>query len=579
MQRTTSIETLPPDVAAEIAAGEVIERPASAVKELVENAIDAGATAITVEIEAGGVRLIRVTDDGCGMTEEDLARSIQRHATSKLRRASDLARISTLGFRGEALPSMVAAADVEIRSAMRGSPGGATLEARNGTPAEPRAAGVPVGTSVTLRDLFGRQPARRAFLKTASGETARVAALVSRFALAYPAVRFTLVVDGRRTLETAGSGDPRDVAGRVLGAATAARLLDVQPHDGDPSIDITGLVSPPDMTRPSRSGMALFLNGRWIESRRLIYAAESAYETLLHGGRHPIVILDLRLPPEEVDVNVHPAKAEVRFRRESVVFSAVHRAVRGTLLATAPVPRIGDRGQGTGNRDEGDGASVVVTPSFWPAGLGFDETPAPDRGGAPAAVARPVMPVLRVIGQMGTTYIIAEAPDGMYLIDQHAAHERVLYERFLTQRAEKAPEVQGLLDPVVVDLTAAQAAVVVSESERLAELGFDVAPFGDRALAVRAIPSALRGDPATTVTRLLDALAEPEAVSPEGADRVTMTLACHAAVRAGMTLSLEEMRETVRLLEQCRSPRTCPHGRPTMMHLSADTLDREFRRR
>ena len=568
------IVVLPPDVAAQIAAGEVIERPASAVKELVENALDAGATAITVEVERGGLQSIRVTDDGCGMSAEELSLAIQRHATSKLRCADDLRGVLTLGFRGEALPSMAAAADLTIRSRPHATPAGAVLEVRDGVPLPPRPAGGPPGTAVTLRDLFARQPARRKFLRTPSGETAAVAQILSHMALAYPQVRFALAVDGRRTFETTGSGDLREAAGRVFGAAAARRMLEVRGDDLDPAVRVGGLAGPPDLSRATRAAIALFVNGRWVQSRRLTYAVESAYETLLTSGRHPIAVIDLRLPPEDLDVNVHPAKAEVRFRDERAVFAALQTAVRRAVVGDAPVPQLGASIPDA--EPDAPPSAMAGTPSLWPAAPPASSSEAAPPSGPP----RPSMPPLRVIGQMGTTYVIAEGPDGMYLIDQHAAHERVLYERLLEQQRARAVEAQGLLAPQTVETTPAQAAVFGAAAERLAELGFDIAPFGERTLVIRAVPAVLgKRDAARAVAEFLDALAEPESGQSIGADRATMTLACHAAVRAGMALALDEMRELVQLLERCQAPRTCPHGRPTMMHLSAAALDREFRRR
>jgi DNA mismatch repair protein MutL len=402
-----------------------------------------------------------------------------------------------------------------------------------------------------------------------------VAQVVSHFALAYPQVRFTLTVDARRTFESSGSGDLREVAGRVFGTGVAARLLELRGYDPGLTMHITGLVGAPDLSRPSRTGIGIFVNGRWVQSRRLVFAVESAYETLLGSGRHPVAVVDLRLPPEDLDVNVHPAKAEVRFRDERAVFAALRHAVRAAVVAQAPIPQL-RTADPSPEPDDGPAADAPAPLTLWATAAPASPTPQ----AAPVRPARPAMPLLRVIGQMGTTYIIAEGPDGMYLIDQHAAHERVLYERILAQQAQRAVEVQGLLAPATVELTPTQAAVFGAAAGRLAELGFDIAPFGELALAVRALPAVLSGrDAVREVTALLDALAVPETAAEAGADRATMTLACHAAVRAGMTLAHDEMRELIRLLEQCASPRTCPHGRPTMMHLSAATLDREFRRR
>ena len=560
------IVVLPPDVAAEIAAGEVIERPASAVKELIENALDAGATTIAVEIERGGLQLIRVTDDGCGMTAEELALAVRRHATSKLRTADDLRGVLTLGFRGEGLPSMAAASELLIRSRVPGSDAGAAIEVLDGVPRQPRPAAGPPGTSVSVQDLFGRQPARRKFLRSQGAETAQVAQLVSMLALAYPQVRLSLTVDGRRTLETAGSGDLRDAAARVFGVSAATRLLELG-GTLDREVHVSGLVSPADLTRPSRSGMAVFINGRWVQSRRLLYAIESAYESMLPGGRHPLAVVDVRLPPEDLDVNVHPAKAEVRFRDERAVFAAVQAAVRRVVSGASPVPHVGELPELS--------AEPPVQRELLPPGQ--PEPAAPTGAAIAPSAPRPIMPALRVIGQMGTTYVIAEGPEGMYLIDQHAAHERVLYERILAQRAASAPEAQGLLAPIVLELTPPQAGVLGGAGDELRRLGFEIDSFGDGAVVVRAVPAVLGSrEVGRAVAELLDALGEPETAPV--ADRAPMTLACHAAVRAGMTLSQEEMRELVRLLEGCAAPRTCPHGRPTTMHLSAAALDREFRR-
>jgi DNA mismatch repair protein MutL len=564
------IVVLPPDVAAEIAAGEVIERPASVVKELIENALDAGATAITVEIERAGLDLIRVTDDGCGMTADELALAVQRHATSKLRCADDLRGIVTLGFRGEGLPSMAAAADLTIRSRVRESAGAWQIEVIDAQVRQPKPTGGPAGTSVSVRDLFARQPARRKFLRTPSGETAQIAQVVTQCALAYPQIRFALTVDGRRTFETSGSADLRDVAARVFGVAAAARLLVVGGGDLDRIVHVSGLVSPPDLSRPTRAGISVFVNGRWVQSRRLVYAIESAYETLLGSNRHPLAVIDVRLPPEELDVNVHPTKAEVRFREERAVFGAIYQAVRSVVSVEAPVPQLSAFPAIEPPSTEGE------TPSSAPLLWDFQQEPPPSAAPTPAP-PRPTVPLMRVIGQMGTTYIIAEGPEGMYLIDQHAAHERVLYERILTQQAASTPEVQGLLAPAVLETTPTQSTVFAGAGDALRNLGFDIEPFGDGALAVRAVPAVLAGrDISRTLADLLDALAAPDTAPV--ADRAPMTLACHAAVRAGMSMSLDEMRELVRLLETCDSPRTCPHGRPTMMHLSAAALDREFRR-
>jgi DNA mismatch repair protein MutL len=560
------IRVLPPEVAARIAAGEVVERPASVVKELVENALDAGATRIGVQIEQGGIALIRVTDDGCGIPVEELPLALERHATSKLEPDGDLFAIATLGFRGEALPSIAAAADVEIVTRVAGAAAGAALRTRDGRAEPLRPAAAPVGTTVTVRGLFARQPARRKFLRTPAGEAAQVAQVVSHYALAYPEVAFTLSVDGRRALVSPGSGDPREAAAAVYGARTAAALLDV--HAEAAGIVVRGLVAPPHFARASRAHISLFVNRRWVQHRRLAYAVESAYETLLQSGRHPLAVIDLSLNPAEVDVNVHPAKAEVRFRAEGEVFRVVQQAVRRTLMEASPVPTAWP------------GVPVSPEPGIWrlpePETLPRPVAPPPPRQ---AGATRLVLPALRVVGQVAATYVVAEGPAGMYLIDQHAAHERVLYERIRARRGHGTPEVQPLLEPLVLEPTPVQAAALEAYRAELAALGFALEPFGERAVLIRAVPAELAGrDAARAVAEYLDAVSA-DSPPPDRAERAVMTLACHAAIRAGKTLTLEEMRELVRLLEACESPQSCPHGRPTMVHVSAAALEREFGRR
>ncbi len=567
------IRVLSPDVAARIAAGEVVERPASVVKELVENALDAGASRVSVEITGGGLELIRVTDDGSGIEPEDLATAFQRHATSKLSDDSDLMRVQTLGFRGEALPSIAAVADVELISRPPHSEGALRLSLENGVPGDVEEKGAAIGTSVTARKLFGRLPARRKFLRTPGSEASACAAAVTHYALAFPGVRFSMTVDGRQSFATPGSGDLRDAAASVYGLDVAAELIPVRRSECE--IAVQGLIGPPHLTRSNRSYISLFVNRRWIQNRRLTFAVEEAYQGMLMIGRHPIAVLNITLPPEEVDVNVHPTKAEVRFRDESAVFREVQRAVREALVAQSPVPA------GVAPSADLGLSAQPWTPPLWERGV---------RSAVPAAVAAPfapqvggptpaqALPVLRVIGQFGNIYIITEGPEGMYLIDQHAAHERVLYERFCTARAGHKPDAQGLLDPVTVDVPPRLLALVGEQEEALAEHGFALEHFGENSLLVRGLPAALsRGDVRENVSRFLDVLSSEE--EGDRRDRVAMSLACHGAIRAGKQLNTEEMRDLVLQLEATESPNTCPHGRPTIVHMSADALARGFGRR
>jgi len=572
-----SIRILPPEVASRIAAGEVVERPSSIVKELVENALDAGATRVSVEANEGGVALIRVVDDGCGIEPNELPLAFSRHATSKLQDDHDLGAIRTLGFRGEALPSIAAVAEVEAVSRQHDSPKAARVRLSFGELQEQGAAGSAPGTSFSVKSLFREQPARLKFLRTPGAEASQIGSVVSHYALAYPEVAFTLRLDGRETFATTGSGSRREAAAGVYGRDVAASMLEAS--DEAEGCRVEALFTPPHITRANRGYITLFINRRWVRSRSLAYAVEEAYSGLLQTGRFPIAVVNLQLPPEEVDVNVHPAKAEVRLRNERAVFSLVQRPIRRALSGLAPV---GSELKAGWPRPAPSATSYVFPPSAQPDAplqsqlLPPEVSPSFGRAEAPLAAS---LPIMRPLGQAGTTYVIAEGPAGLYLVDQHAAHERVLYERFMTALMASRAASQPLLAPVLLELTPAQASLVTSLAPSLQEHGFDVAPFGHGGYVLRAAPADLRrDDPARAFGELLDLLTRED--SPADArHRVAASLACHAAVRAGQTLAMEEMRDLLQQLEACDTPQTCPHGRPTMLHLSSDELARRFSRK
>ena len=426
-----------------------------------------------------------------------------------------------------------------------------------------------------MRNLFRNVPARLKFLKSASTENGHISNLVSQYSLAFPEVRFTLIVDGRTTFRSPGSGSLREVLGAVYGLDVAKAMLMIEAkEDADPLLPrVTGFISPISLTRASRSYLSFFVNRRWVQSRMATYALEEAYHGLLMTGRHPIAVINISLLPQEVDVNVHPTKNEVRFRNERDIFSAVQKAVRATLTAQAPMPTLDTLPQ----PQPAPAAPTERLPAF-------DVRPGEAVAKSPVAVppsAEPVaksLPILRVVGQLANTYVIAEGPDGMYLIDQHAAHERVLFERIRNQRSRRAVEVQGLLQPVPVELTVRQQELLELQSEALSEYGFGIEHFGERTYLVRSVPAVLSGqNVAQSLVEVLDFLAEGE--KGDRREEIAISLACHGAVRAGQALSHEEMRDLIRQLEQASQPRTCPHGRPTMIHLSASQLEKGFGRR
>ena len=554
-----TIRVLPHDVVSKIAAGEVIERPASVVKELIENSLDAGATEIAVEARGGGVELMKVSDNGSGIPAAELELAFRRHATSKIGALDDLEKVSSLGFRGEALPSIAAVAEMELLTMASSDEVGSHVLLREGEVVSRDSRARPGGTTVTVRRLFRYFPARLKFLKSVSTENGHIAHLLSQYALAFPEVRFSLVLDGRTSLRTTGSGDLREVIGEVYGSEPARSMLAVDRKEGQ--ISVGGLVSPPSLARSNRNALSFFVNRRWVRSPLLTRATEEAYRGLLMEGRHPIAVIDLSLPAAELDVNIHPAKAQVKFSQEQALFAVVRRAVEEALART-PVARP---------------AAATFTP-----GSGQWQSPRMIMDTEPVFIVShlPAMelPLLRVVGQVANTYVIAEGPDGLYLIDQHAAHERILYDRILSQWSQKEVEVQGLLQPITLELSPREEETLKAGREVLASFGFAIEPFGDRSYLVRSIPALTAGaNVVEMVGALLDDLAGKEGPAA-WEERIAHSLSCHGSIRAGQQLSNDEMRELIKQLEQTKQPRTCPHGRPTMMHLSSHQLEKEFGR-
>ncbi len=585
------IRVLPERVASQIAAGEVVERPASVVKELVENAIDAGASGIEVEVQAGGKRFIRVVDDGCGVPSGEVELAFHRHATSKLATAEDLERITTLGFRGEALASIAAVSRMTFATRAADEAVGSLLRLEGGEIQTRRQMGRPPGTAVTVENLFFNVPARRKFLRTDRTERRHIDRWVTRYAMAYPGLRFTLSHGDQQALQSPGSGALRDVVAAVYGPEIGERTLSIvsDRRDDGSDIHVSGLVAPPSFHRANRTYISIFVNGRWVKDASLTYAITQGYHRLLPTGRHPLAVVMVDLPPGDVDVNVHPTKAEVRFRDGDAVFRAVQRAVRRTLLERAPVPEA--RGRGDGGEGAGPGwpGGEGVGGGAWGrrerlAGLGRRERSG-DRQlrfgtDVSAATEGESIPPLRVIGQLGATYIVAEGPEGMVLLDQHAAHERVLFEELLGQRERAEVASQALLEPALVELGPEAADVLEEHSGALARLGFEVEPFGGSTMLVRSLPTIVaEGDPDRVLEDVAAALlAGDEPLGAPVEETVARRVCKQAAVKAGQVLDRVEMEGLIRALEQCESPRTCPHGRPTMIRLSVKQLAREFGR-
>ena len=553
-----------PALAARIAAGEVIERPASVVKELIENALDAGAAAIRVEVDGGGLDRLAVIDDGSGIAADQVELAFARHATSKLASLEDLESIATLGFRGEALPSIAAVSSVTLRTRQASAPSGVQVTLREGTAFERRTIGLPNGTSIEVRELFSNLPARRKFLKGAQAELSAIHQVVLHYAIAYPGVRMTLVTEGRTVLSTAGARDLGETLACLYGVELIHHLVSV---DGERhGLRVHGLVSHVGYTKATRAQQSFFVNGRWVRNRVLHVALEEAYHGLLMGGRHPVGVLFIQAPPGDLDINVHPAKTEIRFLREREVFGAIRHAVTSAINAQSSVVPPANGSDSHNEQEHEQVALPVDVPGSAPQ---QSSIVAPSRA----------MPTLRVLGQAGSLFIIAEGPDGVYMVDQHAAHERVLFDDLCAQAARSLVPSQSLLEPLLCEVGASAMEVVVDESLLLERMGFSVEPFGAGTCRVRAVPTLLAGGPiGETLQSLLEDLAQGKA-HEERRDQLLASMSCKAAVKAGQTLSMEEMRYLVQRLESTSRPRTCPHGRPTMILLSTTDLERQFGRR
>ncbi|NMC53584.1 MAG: DNA mismatch repair endonuclease MutL [Chloroflexi bacterium] len=591
-----AIHILPDEVASQIAAGEVVERPASVVKELFENALDAGAGQIDIHIEQSGKRLIEISDDGAGIPADELSLAVMRHATSKMRSADDLFAIRTLGFRGEALASVASVSRFSLTSRPTSQAVGAVLKVDGGKGAKMEPVGAPEGTVVRVEDLFYNVPARLKFLKQDATERNAINALVTRYAIAYPSTRVRLTHDGQLVLQTSGKGDRREVLANLYGVELAKNMLEVTfQEDG---MRLSGFISPVAVTRSNRKEITFFVNGRWVQDAALSRALLNGYQNLIMVGRYPLAMLFLDVPPEEVDVNVHPAKAEVRFRSSDKVFGTVQRAVRRGLLAYSPVPNLSIGGWG-GERaayfparsnqsaldwnqvgmeqepvEAGSSDSTEVSPALFQAGAS-----APESGPQPRLPAAN-MPILRLVGQVGATYLVAEGPDGLYLIDQHAAHERVLFEKFMQRRASGLAA-QRLLEAETIQLSPAQASLMESQLELLQQLGFEIEPFGPNLFRVSAIPALLAGSDVQSAVRVVveDFEEDETPLQAEVEAKLVARICKRSAVKGGQTLSTAEQQTLLRDLEACVNPRTCPHGRPTMIHLSVDLLEKQFGRK
>jgi DNA mismatch repair protein MutL len=646
------IHVLSEVVANKIAAGEVVERPASVVKELLENSLDAGATRIRIQVEAGGKKLIQITDDGCGMVRDDALLAFERHATSKLKNAEDLLSVATLGFRGEALPSIASVARLRLETRPPDEPSGTIVEINGGKIFKVEEAGLPAGTSITIRDLFFNTPARKKFLKAESTELSHIASLVTHYALAHPAKHFELHSATNAMLVASPVAGHSERVYQVFGKEVLDQLIPfaaLQPLEriGLPQpppwrrseeeapkepgeLRLHGFVSKPEIQKLNRNSIYIFVNGRLIRDRLVQHAITEAYRNVLPPTVFPVVLLFLEMPTEEVDVNVHPSKTEVRFRQQSFLHDFVRDSIRATLMKARPVPQFvseihahptaspsltpGAHGA-TGAADAwrsldgttNAGGFTLRAPEPPPVsgrlhfegGIAVEANAAvslarvseviPDNGCSPIVADEPEVPSqlapslasLKPLGQIRESFILAVNHEGLWIIDQHVAHERVLFEKVLKQRAAQAVESQRLLMPLLLELTPAQLAVFAEISDELARNGFEAEPFGTRSVAVKVAPA---GIDASQVEHMLHELFEQLSREDQKLNldalrtRIAASIACHAAIKVNMPLDQNKMEWLLSELARTEFPISCPHGRPVVLRYSMKDIQRAFKR-
>ena len=655
------IHVLPEHVANKIAAGEVVERPASVVKELLENSLDAGATRIKLQVEAGGKKLIQITDDGCGMVRDDALLAFERHATSKIKNAEDLLNISTLGFRGEALPSIASVSRLRLETRAPDQDSGTIVEIAGGKIFRVEEAGLPPGTSITIRDLFFNTPARKKFLKAESTELSHIASLVTHYALAHPDKHFELHSATNAILvapPVAGYSERvyqvfgKDVLEQMIPLAAEFPLAHVGLPQPPPwkrkeedeetaaanpgTLRLHGFVSKPEIQKLNRNSIYTFVNGRLIRDRLIQHSLTEAYRNILPPTVYPVVLLFLEMPNEEVDVNVHPSKTEVRFRQQTVMHDFLRDSVRAALMKARPVPQfvteirsrptaspsltpgsqaassaparvlygqtapdtftlqapaqpvIAERFHFSEGIDVEANAAIPVArfplhgfggqrESFGADQCGLAELVEPE----PASDIVPSLSSLKPLGQLRESFILAVNHEGLWIIDQHVAHERVLFERVLRQRAQQQVESQRMLMPIVLELTPAQQAVFTELSDELQKNGFDAEPFGARSIAVKVAPAGIQASEVEHMLHeLLDQFSrEEQALNLDQVrGRIAASIACHAAIKVNMPLEQNKMEWLIAELAKTECPMSCPHGRPVVLRYSMKDIQRAFKR-
>lgn len=572
-----NIKVLDDELISKIAAGEVIERPASVIKELIENSIDAGAKNITIELKEGGKSFIKVQDDGTGMDEEDATVAFDRHSTSKITSEKDLFDINSLGFRGEALASIASVAEVVMKTKIAKSIIGTRVEI-NGNEVLVSEIGCPKGTLIRVKNLFYNTPARKKYLKTIDAELTIVLDIVTRFALGYPNIFFKLIHNGREILACPATTNTRNNIANIYGRHAAKELLQV--NFASANIEIMGFISKPTTTKPNKSYQSIFVNNRYISNKTISDAIHDAYHSLLMKNRHPIAILHVNIEPDKIDVNVHPTKREIRLSKEQEVYDAVFNAIRKTLRDENLIPEV---------KVKDSQQEVLITKKEIGKKDGEEETQKykPKEQGQTLLkdekskkVITKNLPDMRIVGQVQDSFIVADSEQGMYLIDQHAAEERVNYEKFMAQLKDKNVGVQQLLNAIVVELSPKESKIVEKNLELLNKLGFKTQEFGKNSFVVRTFPTILAKQQDKEL--FMDIVAELDRYKnkiDDEKERLIIMKACKASVKANDVLTMPQMTKLIEALSVCEFPYSCPHGRPTIINFTRSDLEKKFKRK
>tara|TARA_B100000700_G_scaffold331793_1_gene468831 strand:+ start:14829 stop:16571 length:1743 start_codon:yes stop_codon:yes gene_type:complete len=578
-----SIKLLPLEISARIAAGEVIERPVSVVKELIENSLDANATKIKITLGNGGMDFIEISDDGIGIPSDEVKLVFDRFATSKIEHINDLDNISSLGFRGEAVFSIAAISRVELISKTKESDIGTKIVVQDGEFLSQSPVAANTGTIFKVIGLFHNFPARRKFLRSPLSESRRILSLIKKYSMIRPDVSFEYHQLNSKSFVTSGSGDIRDVMREIYGRDISNDMLKIDPLESDelyPRTYVEGIISNPTQNKSNRAHINLFVNGRLIQNKTLSYSFEQSYHGFIAEKKFPFGVLNISIPFDEVDVNVHPTKTEVLFHKENLIFSLIQKTIRNLLLNKMPVLDVTFN-----DKNIPIGSNEASSENIYSMNRNFSENPSfdlTDRIGSSGIddsyTPKNVLPLLRVIGQISNTYIICEGPESLYVIDQHAAHERVIFENVIDRHEKNDPNIQTLLEPILVDLDDIQMEIVEKSEKIFDILGMDIKPFGDNTYIIRSIPHVLSTQNAIQAFKNMISVLEEGKHFETWEEKAAYSIACHGAIRAGKHLSLLEMETLIKQLENCRQPSNCPHGRPTLFSIDNANLAKRFRR-